>query len=144
MRRFVEDQVDPREVEAGMNDGFIRQETCDAIFAATKDIGLYFPSIPEEGSGTDLSKLEITVIQEAVGRTTNGMWVATPISRRSSMHMANEHRMQRYVRPMLNEAMRVGYAITEFCAGSDVDVIEATAVKDGNGYVLNGSDGLIR
>ena len=46
--------------------------------------------------------------------------------------------MERYVQPILDGKRHECYAITEEGAGSDVDAIQATAKKDGNGYVLNG------
>lgn len=138
MRAFTDEHLIPWEVEAEMNDGFIPQEAFDAIFAATKAMGLYFPSIPRDGGGAELSKLEIAVIQEQVGRTTNGMWGCYADLSPFLYHTANDHQRERYVDRMIREGSRVAYAITEEGAGSDVDAIEATAVKDGNGYLLNG------
>ncbi len=139
MRGFVEERLIPWEVEAEMNDGFIPREAHDAILAATGEMGLRFPSIPEEGGGGGLSKLDIAVIQEALGRVTNGLWGCYPDLSPFLYHTANERQMRRYVTPMIEEGKRVAYAITEPGAGSDVDAIEATAVKDGDGFVLNGT-----
>ena len=138
MRVFVDERLIPWEVHAEMNDGFVPQEEHEAIFAATRAMGLYFPSLPREGGGAELTKLEIAVIQEQVGRATNGLGFCYADLSPFLYHTANPHQMARYVKPMLATGKRVAYAITEEGAGSDVDAIEATAVRDGNGYILNG------
>ena len=46
--------------------------------------------------------------------------------------------IDRWLRPAIAGGSHECYAITEAGAGSDVDAIEATARRDGDGYVLNG------
>ncbi|MDA1072026.1 MAG: hypothetical protein O2825_11595, partial [Proteobacteria bacterium] len=58
MRVFVDERLIPWEVHAEMNDGFVPQGEHEAIFAATRAMGLYFPSLPREGGGAELTKLE--------------------------------------------------------------------------------------
>ena len=139
MLRFVEERLIPWEVEAEMNDGVIPREAQDAIFAATAEMGLHFPSIPKEAGGAGLSTLDIAAIQEALGRATNGLWGCYPDLSPFLHRTANDRQTRRYVKPMLERGKRVAYAITEPGAGSDVDAIEATAVRDGDGFVLNGT-----
>ena len=138
MRAFVDRLLLPWEVEAEMNGGVIPQDAYEEMFAASRAMGLHFPSLPREGGGAGLSKLEIVAIQEQAGRVTNGLWGCYHDLSPFLYHTANDHQMVRYVRPMVEEGRRVAYAITEPGAGSDVSAIEATAAKDGNGYLLNG------
>ena len=58
---------------------------------------------------------------------------APPTCRRNSLDQIN-----RYVRPAIAGDREECYAITEEGAGSDVAAIEATARRDGDGYLLNG------
>ena len=53
--------------------------------------------------------------------------------------MATPDQVERYVRPAIHGEREECYAITEEGAGSDVDAIEATARRDGDGYLLNGT-----
>ena len=138
VRAFVDRYLIPREIEAEMNDGFIADDAYEAIFRATEEMGLLYPSLPDESGGVLLSKFEIAVIQEALGRATNGLWGCYHDLSPFLWHTANQHQMKTFIRPLMNGRKRVAYAITEPGTGSDVSAIEATAVRKGNGYVLNG------
>ncbi len=138
VRTFSEIRLKHLEIDAEMNEGEIEPTVIDDIFASTRDMGLHFPSLPREAGGAGLSKFEIAVIQEALGRLTNGLWGCYHDLSPFLYHAANSHQMRSYIRPMIAEGRRVAYAITEPEAGSDVDAITATAVRDSQGYVLNG------
>jgi alkylation response protein AidB-like acyl-CoA dehydrogenase len=53
--------------------------------------------------------------------------------------VATADQIERYVRPAVRGEREECYAITEEGAGSDVAAIEATARRDGDGYLLNGT-----
>src|SRR3546814_15927670 len=46
--------------------------------------------------------------------------------------------IERYINPIWRGERHAAYAITDEGAGSNVDDIQATATRSGNGYVLNG------
>ncbi len=138
MRSFVDTHLVPREVEAEMNDGFIAAEAHEAIYRATEEMGLLYPSLPDAAGGRHLTKFEIAVIQEALGRATNGLWGCYHDLSPFLWHTANDHQMRTFIRPLIDGRRRVAYAITEPGTGSDVSAIEATARREGNGYVLDG------
>jgi alkylation response protein AidB-like acyl-CoA dehydrogenase len=83
--------------------------------------------------------LQQVLVQEQCGRVTNALgWVAaTPPS--WLPEVATPDQVERYVRPAIRGEREECYAITEEGAGSDVDAIEATARRDGDGYLLNGT-----
>ncbi len=139
MRSLVENELMPREIEAEMNDGFVAEEAHAAIFRATEEMGLLYPSLPDESGGRHLSYFEIAVIQEALGRATNGLWGCYHDLSPFLWHTANPWQMETFIRPLIEGRKRVAYAITEPGTGSDVDAIEATARRDGNGWLLNGT-----
>src|SRR5262249_5481547 len=74
-------------------------------------------------------------------RVTNALgWVvSTPPSWLPSVATADQ--LARYVRPAVRGEREECYAITEEGAGSDVAAIEATARRDGDGYLLTGTKG---
>ena len=139
MRALVDELLVPLEVKTELADGAVAQDDIDAIFARTRSMGLHFPSLPKEGGGAGLTCLEIAAVQEALGRATNGLWGCYPDLSPFLFHTADERQMRLYVRPTIESGGRVAWAITEPDAGSDVDAIGATAVRDGDGYLLNGS-----
>jgi alkylation response protein AidB-like acyl-CoA dehydrogenase len=94
--------------------------------------------MPAELGGGGCSALQQVLVQEQMGRVTNALgWVAaTPPSWLPAVATADQ--IERYVRPAIAGDREECYAITEEGAGSDVDAIEATARRDGDGYLLNG------
>ena len=138
MRAFVDGELIPLEVEAEMNDGAIPREVRQRHYAATKAMGLFMPSIPKDKGGAGLSMLEIVVIQEQIGRATNGLGFCYHDLSPFLVHTATPYQMETYVRDLLSGARNECYAITEEGAGSDVDAIQATARRSGNGFRLNG------
>jgi acyl-CoA dehydrogenase len=52
--------------------------------------------------------------------------------------VATDHQLETWITPTIRGERHECYAITEEGAGSDVDAIEATARRDGDGYLLNG------
>jgi alkylation response protein AidB-like acyl-CoA dehydrogenase len=94
--------------------------------------------MPKDLGGGGCTALQQVLVQEQMGRVTNGLgWVATtPPSWLPAV--ATPDQIERYLRPAVAGEREECYAITEEGAGSDVDAIEATARPDGDGYLLNG------
>jgi alkylation response protein AidB-like acyl-CoA dehydrogenase len=94
--------------------------------------------MPVDLGGGGYTVLQQALIQEQTGRVTNGLgWVvSTPAG--WLPRIATDYQMASYVLPTITGEKHECYAITEEGAGSDVDAIEATAVHDGDEYVLNG------
>src|SRR3984957_6121012 len=103
-----------------------------------RELGLHSTNMPAELGGGGCTTLQQVLVQEQCGRVTNGLgWVAaTPPSWLPEVATADQ--LQRYVRPAIRGERGGCCGITEGGAGSDVDAIEATARRDGDGYLLNG------
>jgi alkylation response protein AidB-like acyl-CoA dehydrogenase len=138
MREFVDRELIPLEVETELNDGHIAPEVRAKHFAATKAMGLFMPSIPKEDGGAGLTMLEVAVIQEQIGRATNGLGFCYHDLSPFLVRTATPYHREHYVRDLLTGARNECYAITEEGAGSDVDAIQATAKRQGNGFRLDG------
>ena len=109
------------------------------------EFGILGLSLPEEYGGSGLDVLSTMLAMEALGYACrdNGllfalnaqMWaVQTPIHRFASPAQ-RAHYLPRLVRGEIIGA----HAITEPGSGSDAFAMSATAVRRGNGYVLNGT-----
>jgi alkylation response protein AidB-like acyl-CoA dehydrogenase len=136
-REFV-DELIPWEVEAEMNRGELPPDISKAHHEKAAELGLISINMPESMGGPGYTMVEQTIVQEQTGRVTNALgWV---VSTGPSWidGVVTEHQMERWIRPTVDGDIHECYAITEEGAGSDVDGIEATAVRDGDDYVLNG------
>jgi acyl-CoA dehydrogenase len=137
-REFA-DELIPFEVTAEMNGGELPPEVTAKHAARARDLGLCATNMPAELGGGGCTTLQQLLVQEQVGRITNALaWAAsTPPSWLPSV--ATQDQMERYVRPAIRGEREECYAITEEGAGSDVAAIVATARRDGDGYLLNGT-----
>ena len=133
------DELIPFEVTAELADGELPAGVTAAHAARARELGLCATNMPAELGGGGCTALQQVLVQEQAGRVTNALgWVAaTPPSWLPSV--ATEDQLDRYVRPAVRGEREECYAITEEGAGSDVAAIEATARRDGDSYLLNGT-----
>ncbi len=133
------DELIPFEVTAELSGGELPAEVTAAHAARARELGLCATNMPAELGGGGCTALQQVLVQEQAGRVTNALgWVAaTPPSWLPAV--ATEDQLERYVRPAVRGEREECYAITEEGAGSDVAAIEATARRDGDGYLLNGT-----
>lgn len=137
-RRFV-DEVIPHEVDAEMNGGVIAPELQARHRELAKELGLLATNMPAELGGGGYTMLQQVLVQEQVGRATNGL--AWPLSTPPQWfpEVATGFQVEEWIRPTVRGDKVECYAITEEGAGSDVEAIAATARRDGEQYVLNGT-----
>jgi acyl-CoA dehydrogenase len=132
------DEVIPHEEAAELAGGELPADLVAAHAARARELGLCATNMPRELGGGECSTLQQVLVQEQVGRVTNALaWAAsTPPSWLPAVATADQ--IERYVRPTIRGEREECYAITEEDAGSDVAAIEATAHRDGDGYLLSG------
>jgi acyl-CoA dehydrogenase len=137
--RGFADELIPFEEEAEAAGGELPTAVTAKHAARARELGLHSANMPAELGGGGRSTLQQVLVQEQCGRVTNALaWVAaTPPS--WLPEVATPDQVERYVRPAIRGEREECYAITEEGAGSDVDAIEATACRDGDGYLLNGT-----
>jgi acyl-CoA dehydrogenase len=138
-RRFVDEELIPHEVEAEMAGGRISDELRERHHRKAIELGLYAMNMPKELGGGGMTTFQQVLVSEQIGRVTNGLgWcVQTPPAWAPAV--VSKEQLERWILPSIRGEMHECYAITEAGAGSDVDAIEATARRDGDGYVLNGT-----
>jgi acyl-CoA dehydrogenase len=136
-REFA-DELIPFEEEAERSGGELPADVHAAHAKRARELGLQATNMPKDLGGGGCTSLQQVLVQEQMGRVTNGLgWVATtPPSWLPAV--ATPDQLERYVRPAVAGEREECYAITEEGAGSDVDAIEATAAPDGDDYLLNG------
>jgi alkylation response protein AidB-like acyl-CoA dehydrogenase len=106
-----------------------------------KELGLFGMTIPEEfgGLGLGLDTYALVVLELSRGWTTlsgilNGTFIASWMIR----HHGTEEQRQRHLRRLASGELRSSFSMTEPHAGSDVQAIRTTAVRDGDEYVITG------
>ena len=138
-RGFVDDELIPHEVEAEMHGGRLADDVREKHHRMAIDLGLWAMNMPKELGGGGLSMFQQVLVSEQIGRVTNalGWCVHTPAAWAPAVVSAEQ--LERWIVPTIHGERHECYAITEEGAGSDVDAIEATARRDGDLYVLNGT-----
>lgn len=143
VKEFVETEVVPYEQEHHF-DG-LNPDTLKTLRDEAKQKGLYGPQIPVRFSGLGLNLREVVPIFEAAGRSLLGPLVlncAAPDE--GNMHTlsfaATPLQKERYLRPLAEGYVRSAFAMTEPApgAGSDPTMIQTTARRVGNDWVIDG------
>ncbi|MEA3347765.1 MAG: acyl-CoA dehydrogenase family protein [Pseudomonadota bacterium] len=109
-----------------------------------KKMELWAPNFPVECGGMGLSLLEHGLVSEALGRSPLGhytFWCQAPDA--GNVEILHDHgsekQKQRYLNPLVRGEIRSCFAMTEVdMPGSNPVMLETTAIKDGNDYVING------
>ena len=119
-----------------------RETFDDRLWKKAGQLGFLAVFIPEEYGGAGLGYLEQCVIIEEFARVDLGITHAIESTFFGSqlIHMVGtEEQKQKYLPPICSGEMRMGVAITEPDAGSDVVSVATLAKKDGGDYVINGN-----
>jgi len=114
----------------------------EPIFNKAWELGLVNTHVPQEYGGLGLHCLDGVVIQEELAYACTGMQTAIEANSLAEMPVivaGNDAQKKKYLGRMTEAPLQAAYGVTEPGAGSDVAGIKTTAVKKGDGYVLNGS-----
>ncbi len=109
-----------------------------------KAMGLWAPHIPEELGGQGLSLLEFAHLSEELGRSPIGHYLfncqAPDVGNMEILMLhGTEAQKERYLMPLIQGDIRSCFSMTEpGYPGSNPTWMGATAVKDGDDYVING------
>jgi acyl-CoA dehydrogenase len=136
-RRFMETEVQPHR-ERWEEQGYVDRE----VWLKAGKAGFLCPSMPEQYGGAGADRLYSMVLieeQARIGDSGLGFGLHSEIVAPYLLHYGSEELKQRYLPKMASGEMIGAIAMTEPSAGSDLQGIRCTAVKQGDHYVLNGS-----
>ncbi len=137
VREFARQELDPI-VEEYEREDIVPLDVIEKM----KELGLFGINIPEEYGGLGLDYTTFAMIFEELSRcwmSISGVIGTHHIMTFVINNYGTEEQKQRYLPLMARGERRGGLALTEPNAGSDVQSIETTAVKDGEEYVVNGT-----
>jgi len=144
VREFVDRELIPIEGEMLHGSPERVQEMVAAAQAKVRQMGLWAPNHPVEFGGLGLSMVDHGLLSEALGRSPLGHTVfgsqAPDAGNIEILHLhATEEQRERFLRPLVEGTIRSCFSMTEpETAGSNPLLLETTAVKDGDDYVING------
>jgi alkylation response protein AidB-like acyl-CoA dehydrogenase len=140
MRDFIDNEVIPSEPvlrEASL-DSLVEMER---LKAEAKDRGLWALGHPKEIGGGGLGFMEVTYLNEIIGRSFFGQSAVGTWSMQDSIMLsqyATDEQKQRWLVPLVAGEIRSSIGMTEpEVAGSDPTLILATAELDGDEWVIN-------
>ena len=137
VRRFLESEVAP------LHDRWEEQGHVDrGIWNKAGANGFLCPTMPEAYGGAGVDKrFSVVVMEEGarVNATGMGWGLHSEIVAPYLLHYGSEYLKQKYLPKMASGEMVGAIAMTEPAAGSDLQGVRTTAVRDGDHYILNGS-----
>lgn len=136
-RKFADEILQPLELEAEMNGGHLPAEALKTIkdesLARKLSGGLH----AAEHGGNSWTHVEWFLVEEQLGRITNAVSWHMPTAY-NVLAQGSPEQIEKYLLPGLRGETHDAYAVTEEHAGSDPSGITTTAVKDGDGWTING------
>ena len=137
-REYADEYLLPYEIEAELNNGELAPDTVKKQKQRALELGFARIDVPKSHGGLELPFVEQVAIWEQLGRITNALSWCFPEAQEWMFEACSQEQLDDYVLPMMRGEKKDCYAITESGPGSDVAAIEATAVLDGDSYILNG------
>lgn len=137
VRKFLEAEVAPHHAQ-WEKDGQIDR----AIWNKGGEQGFLAPTVPEEYGGVGVDFRYNAIVDEEVGRmgcTGVGWGLHSDIAVPYILNYGSEELKQKYLPKCVTGEIVTAIAMTEPGTGSDLQSVKATAVLDGDEYVINGS-----
>ncbi|MBP0622317.1 acyl-CoA dehydrogenase family protein [Cupriavidus consociatus] len=147
---FIRDEILPFEADPGRGAHGPTEALRVALNARAREAGLLAPHVGEQWGGLGLSHLGRAVVFEEAGYSLLGplaLHCAAPDE--GNMHLleavATPAQKTRWLRPLAAAEIRSCFCMTEPHpgAGSDPALLQTTAERDGDGYVIHGHKWLI-
>jgi alkylation response protein AidB-like acyl-CoA dehydrogenase len=136
VRRFIAREIEPN-LERWEEEGIVDR----ALWTKAGEAGLLCPTVPEQYGGPGLDFGFNAVIDEelAYAGSTAGITLHSDIVADYIVAYGSEEQKSHWLPRMVSGETATAIAMTEPGAGSDLQGIRTSAVRDGNHYVLNGS-----
>ncbi|MFQ5407124.1 MAG: acyl-CoA dehydrogenase family protein [Anaerolineales bacterium] len=144
IRAFVREEVQPLEAQFLTQPYRTILPALNDLRARVKELNLWAPHLPEIYGGMGFSLPEFARVSEELGRSPLGHYVfncqAPDVGNMELLlEYGSEAQQQRYLEPLVRGDIRSCFSMTEpELPGSNPTLLNTTAVKDGDDYVING------
>ncbi len=141
---FMDEEIIPLEGEMLHGDPDTLAELVGRAQTKVRQMELWAPNHPVEYGGMGLSMVEHGLLSEALGRSPLGHTVfgtqAPDAGNIEILHMhATDEQRDRFLSPLVAGEIRSCFSMTEpGMPGSNPVMMDTTAIKDGDDYVING------
>jgi len=136
-RHFADEQIRPLAAELDETERFPAE-----IFEQMAKLGLFGITAPEAWGGAGCDVLTYALVMEELSRgyasVADQCGLVELVSTLLVEHGTDDQR-ETYLKPLLRAERRCAYALTESEAGSDLANLRTTAVREDNGWRLNGN-----
>jgi len=136
-RRIAQEKMLPARAELDEKEEFPWE-----IVKVSADAGLMGVSMPEEYGGFGGGILEYCLVAEELSRVCLGIAtsiVASGLGAMPILLFGSDDQKKRYLPDIAKGKKLAAFGLTEADAGSDASAIRTTAVRKGDGYILNGT-----
>ena len=150
VKNFINDEVKPKEhvfhdqIKEGEDRWNQYPEVIDELKEKAKASGLWNLFLPESEFGAGLTNYEYAHLAEQMGKchiASEAMNCSAPDTGNMEViaRYGNEQHQEEWLQPLLDGKIRSAFGMTEpGTASSDATNMQATAVLDGDEYVING------
>lgn len=141
---FIKKEIIPLEKEFLVRDIKEMLPVLEEKRRMVKQMELWAPNHPKEYGGMGLGLVDHGLVSEVLGQSPLGHYVfgcqAPDAGNIEILHMyGNDKQKEEYLKPLIDGKIRSCFAMTEVdMPGSNPVMLETTAVKDGDDYVING------
>ncbi|WP_076420021.1 acyl-CoA dehydrogenase family protein [Colwellia sp. UCD-KL20] len=137
INKWVENEVRPIAKEHDQEDKYPH-----ALVEQMKDLGLFGATIGQEFGGLGLPAsiyAKIVIKVASAWMAPSGIFNSHLIQASAIERCGTAEQKEKFLPRMVTGELRGGVALTEPNAGSDLQAIRTTAVKDGDDYIINGA-----
>lgn len=139
VREFAEKEIAPSAEERDEAERFDRE----LMFDRLAELGLTGIVFPEEYGGAGADYISYSIAVEELSRVcgSTGVTLSAHLSLGANpiYLFGTEEQKQKFLTPLASGEKMGAFGLTEPSAGSDAGGTKATAVRDGNDYILNGT-----
>jgi len=144
IQAFVDQELIPIELEILHSDFFEIEPRLKLLREKVKAKGLWAPHVSASIGGCGKSLVQLGLISEVLGQTMIGHYVfgcqAPDAGNTELLHkFGTDEQKDQWMKPLVNGDIRSCFGMTEpATAGSNPTLLEASAVLDGDEWVING------
>ena len=136
-REFAAKEIRPKEAEYDE-----KMQHPVEVIAKAHELGLMNLHVPEEYGGLGLGCFDGMLVGEELYWGCAGIGTSVSANGLGSgpvIIAGTDEQKAKWLKPLLEEPILCSFGLTEPGAGSDVAALKATAVREGDEYVINGS-----
>ena len=138
VREFAEAELRPHVMEWDE-----AQQFPPSLLSKCAELGLMGIQFPESYGGAAMSAVDYCICIEELARVDPSVCLSVAahngLGASHIFMFGNEAQKQKYLVPLASGRQLAAWALTESTAGSDAASMRTTAVRDGDGWVINGT-----